>query len=237
VPYQTGQTYVSKVPDSRTITLNMWVTGANSDGSIPRNPSALANFQANLNSLQNLFWNIRGQMQLSQVMMYPDTTLHTVTAMAEYVGGLQPSMQGNSAAIFSVDLLLADPFFYGSAISQTLANSGTTTFTVLGDDRTEAITVNANGAWNNLRVQNATPSNQPYFQYNYAAGSGDVIAVDVANFKVTHTVGGIAGQAAGRISHGADPFWLYLNPGSQSVAVSASGTGTSINLAYQPRWF
>lgn len=236
VPMQTGQTYVPKVPDSRTITLNMWVTGANTDGSIPTNPGAIATFQSNYAALQNLFWSVRQQMQLSQVMQYPDGTTHTVTALAEYAGGMQPTMQGQAAAIFSVDLLLADPFFYGPPITQALGSS--TSFTVVGDDRTEAVTLTLSGARNNLRVQNSTPATQPYFVYNYSTAAGDSVLFDVMNFKVTHTPsGGGAYQAAGRITHGADPFWLFLNPGSNTIAVSStSGTGT-VSLSYQPRWF
>jgi hypothetical protein len=232
----TGQTYVPKVPDSRTITLNMWVSGANPDGSIPRNPTALATFQANYAALQALFWNIRGQMQLSQVMTYPDGTTHTVIALAEYAGGMQPSMQGQAAAAFSVDLLLADPFFYGPQITQTLSSS--TVVNVVGDDRTDAVFFTLSGARNNLRIQNTTMLAQPYFVYNYSTASGDSVVFDVQNFKVTHTPSGSgAYQAAGRISHGADPFWLPLVPGNNTIAMSStSGTGT-VSLAYQPRWF
>lgn len=236
VPMQPGQTYVPKIPDSRTLTLNMWVTGANPDGSIPRNPAALATFQSNYAALQNLFWSVRQQMQLSQVVQYPDGTTHTVTALAEYAGGMQPTMQGQSAAIFSVDLLLADPFFYGPTIATTLGSS--TTINVVGDDRTDAVTLTLTGARNTLRVQNSTPTSQPYFTYNYSTASGDSVLFDVMNFKVTHTPsGGASYQAAGRISHGADPFWLFLNPGNNTIAVSStSGTGT-VSLSYQPRWF
>lgn len=235
IPYATGQTWVSKVPDSRTITLAMWVTGANPDGSIPKG-LARAQFESNYTALRNLFWSIRKQLTLSKLMIYPDGSTKAVTAKAEYVGGLQPQMQGTTGAGFTVDLLLADPFFYGPEITQTVAP--TTGMQILGDDRTENIVLTVKGPRNTLRVQAQQPDGtQVWFQYNYNIPTGDTIVADVRNFQITHTHNGASYQAAGRVNHGnSDPYWLYLTPGYNTVTASGSSGNGSITLSYLPRW-
>lgn len=114
IPYAVGETYHRKVPGARTISFGMWVVGANKDGSIPQGGSSRKLFEENWRKLRSLLWNPNRQIELTK--RFKDWTtgqMVEATAKAEFAGGLAPTMNGTQRAVFTVQLRLADPFFYG----------------------------------------------------------------------------------------------------------------------------
>lgn len=210
MPHAVGQRFLPKQPDGRVITLQMWVSAANPDGSMPDLGLQRANFLANWSALRQLLWNPYREFTLTKQIQYPgDTAWTTVTAKAQYAGGLAPAMHSDRMTTFSTDLFLADPYFYGPEIAAASP--------ILGDARTYRINI-ALGAGatltnntNGLRVQNTF------------SGTANL---DVFNFKATS--GGI--KCATAIAHSGDKYWMALDPG----AVSLTGGGST---TYQPAWF
>src|SRR5690606_13429477 len=56
VPYRVGRVATTRVPDSRVITLGMWVIGATEDGNPPTNETARRRFELNWRKLRALLW-------------------------------------------------------------------------------------------------------------------------------------------------------------------------------------
>lgn len=114
VPYVVGDQYHRKVPGARTVSFGMWVIGANEDGSLPVGGSSRRLFEENWRALRKLMWNPNRQVKLTKRFRDWETgELVEATALAEFAGGLTPTMNGSQRAVFTVQFKLADPFFYG----------------------------------------------------------------------------------------------------------------------------
>lgn len=116
VPYVVGDQYHRKVPGARTVSFGMWVIGANEDGSLPVGGSSRRLFEENWRALRKLMWNPNRQVKLTKRFRDWETgEVVEATALAEFAGGLTPTMNGSQRAVFTVQFKLADPFFYGEA--------------------------------------------------------------------------------------------------------------------------
>lgn len=261
VPYVPGTRWLPKVPDARTITLGMWVSGANSDGTAPTDASLRMKYDQNWRALVKLLWQPNRQFTLTKRFWVPEADLvaagvsvsglpvqggyrlYTASALASYGGGLNPSMSGPARAAFTVDLLLSDPFFYSAPISINFStatggsNPGLTrTTTVLGDYRTTAIEMDFTGPLTSPRFTNSSEPQSLYTQYSNVVAAAESAALFVQKFAATHFLTGSTYRASGYVTHAGDRFWLYLDPGSTTLVLSTqAGTGTAV-LKYQPRW-
>ena len=133
VPYRAGQSWRPKYPDQRTMTLTMWLDGSGSaNHAYPAADARLA-FNDNFQALRQQFWtrgaitgSVQGQLQRNWYLTAGGPGLVTSTAMAEIAGSMDLTMNGRTGAAFSVDLLLADPYFYGSLVTTAITTSGGT---------------------------------------------------------------------------------------------------------------
>lgn len=217
VPYRPGQVALPRIPDARTITLGMWVQGCNEDGSAPTaGQTNYSQFMYNWRKLRSLLWQPSAEFSLTKRFYNDAGTLVTATAKARFAGGLEPVMMGEAHGVFTVDLLLADPFFYGVPVTQVFSANTTHTLVVPGDYMTFAITlVMAMGA----RFTNMSLSPYVWCQLSQAG------TVDVKDFVVTNT-----GSADGLLTHGGASQWFVLNPGSNTIIL----VGSASTLTYQP---
>lgn len=237
IPFSPGQRFMRKVPDSRIISLDMWVLGADPDGTI----RDTAKFDYNWHQLVQLLYRPDVEFPLTKRFRAgTDDTLTTATALAQFQQGLNPSMTGRKRAEFSVDLFLADPFFYSAA--QTIdfgplpGTNLSRTFTVAGDYSTRAIDFHVEGPVTSPMWTNSTSSPSTWCRYNTVVNDGDSLDIDVTQFKATATVAGVQKKSAGYMQHSGSHFWMELEPGTATVAFSAaSGTGIS-SMTYQPVW-
>lgn len=123
IPGRVGRLFQPKVPDSRIITLTMWVIGQDADGNI----IDLDTWRANMRALTALLYNPSAQGALTK--RWRDTSggpIRSATAQAQYAGGLTYEVSDNRTLMVartSVDLLLADPYFYGDVGDFSLAPS------------------------------------------------------------------------------------------------------------------
>lgn len=260
VPYMPGSIWLPKVPESRIITLGMWVVGAEEDGSMPTEESIRLKYELNWRKLRKLLWTPRRQFTLTKRFWVLEEELTeagvvvddlprsgryrllSASAKGSYAGGLTPVMNGPARAMFTVDIRLADPYFYSDpieipfSISTSGANPGPNqTFEVLGDDRTTAIGLQFEGPLQAPQMTNVT--HEVWARYNATVEDGIVVNLDVHDFQALHDVENTPYKSSGYVMHAGDPFWLYLEPGENALSLTAnSGTGTA-KLTYQPRWF
>ena len=233
IPYAVGQTYMPKVVDQKTMTLAFWVIGADENGDIPTNRDMAAMYDTNYRKLRNLFWTPNREFVLTK-RFYIDGVLKTASAKAQFSSGLVPTMNGRARAVFTVDFVLADPYFYTPIVSTTLT-TGTVSLTVEGDDITRAITAEFAGARQFPKIKNNTLNVE--FEYYLDLSSGDTAVVDVKKFKSTTTPSGVAAfTSSASIRHSGSPFWMELNPGVNSLTLSSlTGIGV-VTLKHQAVW-
>ena len=233
IPLQPGEQWVPKVAGSNILTLAMWLRGITQGGNADEVPTK-ANYQSNWQDLVRLLWTPGRQLALTK-RFYDGGVLRTATALAEFKGGLEPSMIGNKAARCTVDLKLADPHFYDNNTVSTPLPTGTTVVANTGNDYTQNLTFTINGARTGLLIENLTTG----VQYSYAGtiASGTVVTLTPMNFTAMEKVGAAAAfDASIKVSHAGSTFWFNLAPGNNSIRVSSSsGTGT-ITLQAKGAW-
>jgi hypothetical protein len=229
VPFRAGQNWRSKWPDSRSITLAMWLSGDASSAVGYPAPDARLAFNNNLQQLRQAFWtrgsgggSLQGQLQRNWYLTQGTNKLVASTAMAEIAGSMDLTMNGRTSAAFSVDFLLSDPLFYGAL--QTVACTGaSTTCTGLGEgivgegypSAVASFTVTLSAA---ATVTNGTAG----VSFTVAAGPTFPVTVDILNYTVTDNAG--VNQAA-TLAHAGSRMWMCLIPGANTITVSA-GTAT-----------
>lgn len=233
IPGASRELWVPKEVGSRVITLAMWVIGADEDGFAPTSGSAAAEFDKNFRKLRQLLWNPYRQVTLTK-RFYVDGVLKTASAKAQYVGGLNPTMNGRARASFSVDLELNDPFFYSPELTVNLAN-GSNTVNVQGDARTSAIKLNIAGARTNPKVRNSTLDVD--VEHLSSLPTGDQIDIDVQKFtSITNPASGSDFNSVGAIRHTGGKYWLLLQPGANTVVVSSTAGTGAVTLKYREAW-
>lgn len=241
IPGAPGALFVPKLVDSRIITLGMWVQGCTEDGLIPSSASRREEFERNWRALRKLLWTPRKQITLTKRFRnYGETAITVATGKAQFAGGLNPSMTGTQRAIFTVDLLMADPYFYGPEVTLPTytTNQQTNTFEVPGDDRTRDISISVAGARVNPKLTLTSPDQTVRtMQYTYALGTGDSATVDVRNFTsrttpATGTAFGSSGLVSASPSD--DPNWLGFDPGTNKLKVESSSGVGNVVVKYKP---
>lgn len=110
-----GRRWVPKVPDQRVISLAMWVIGAQKGGQLTQDQRA--RFRTNWEQLKALFGQPGVQMLARRRYRLLDDDgvqyIHERHALVEIAGTMDLDAQGHTAGAFVVDLLMADPFWYG----------------------------------------------------------------------------------------------------------------------------
>lgn len=232
IPYAPGEVFQDKVVDSRTITLGMWVQGVDVNG-LETTLDARRQFDANWKTLKNLLWTPRKQVTLTK-RFYDGSTLKTAAAKAQFAGGMIPLMQGPARATFTVDLSLADPYFYSADVITNLV-SGTQSVTVNGDDVTRAVKFQIRGPRKNIKIRNNTLGIQ--VEYRGDLSAGDEARIDVKKFtSKTDPVATNEYNSTGSILHEGDAFWFLLAPGANSITVTSDTGIGAITMTHQEAW-
>lgn len=230
VPYRAGQNWRAKYPDSRTVTLTMWTDSQMSaNQSYPAGDPRRA-FNDNWQALRQVFWtrgaqgSVQGQLTRNWFLTVGGSPVMVQsTAMAEIAGSMDPTMNGRLSAAFSVDLLLADPYFYSGTRTQAVTGSGTVNALgegVVGEGYASAInsfTVSISQA---CTVTNSTAGVS--FAHSGAGVQSWPVTVDVLRYTATDNVGN---NVVGGLSHVGSRMWMALLNGANTISVTA-GTAT-----------
>lgn len=236
LPFRHGRQFKPKTADSRVITLAMWVAGIDPSTDQPAARQKVQ-FNDNWKALTDLFWSPGQQITLTKRWFAnaASPVLMEASALAELAGTMDPTMTGRTRADFGVDLLLADPFFYGPQIVSTSIDVG------------ETVVINNPGdveTWIDLEMtftgELATPvlwnlSTDPniWMQIDTLVQPGYTVDVNVGDFQVTRNYDNT--QISATVDHSGYRAWFKLNPGNNSIKLTSSGIGSgNVVLKFRP---
>ena len=230
-PYRSGLQWRPKFPNSRTLTLGMWTAGINQTTGVPDTADQRLAFNNNLQQLRAMFFQ-RGpsgsvQGQLTRRWWLTQGGLNQIVtgyAMAEVAGTMEPTNMGRTSASFSVDLLLADPYFYGAEREVAVTTSGASIYGygegVIGEGYPSAVNV--------FTIQLTAG---PVTVTNSTAGVSVTYGAAIANSPVTldilnnTAIDDAGNNVIANVTHAGARPWMTLVPGSNVIAVS-DGTAT-----------
>lgn len=230
VPYRRGQLWRPGVPDSRTLSLPMWLTDQHpTTGVYGGEAQMLANWRA----LRSLFLSNGGrQVALRKVW---DAGYGDATGSAQYAGGLEPENYALTGARFEVDLFMADPYFYGT--QQTLGTfaAGTHDITgdILGDVSTGRYVLTFAGVLSaaSVTVKRGTETLSTLTStVDLASGKNLIVTMPDLTWSTTSTVASPA-----QFTPGQQSGWLMLDPAATSLVIGGTGAGT-VKIEYFPAW-
>lgn len=230
--YMPGQRHRPKLPDSRIINLIMWVTGTDPATGNPTGNPRLA-WNDNWDTLRRLVWRPNGaQVELTrrwELTVNGTPTIVQASAMAEVHDTMSPTMTGRHRADFTMTLLLADPYFYGTQQEYTIDVDDSVTVNNPGHDIAgyNHCEITFVGPLTDPKLTNTTASPDVWVRFNGTIADGDSVRLDVANFTATSVSDET--NHIGKISYSGSKFWTALLPGSNNLAFDASdGTGSAI---------
>jgi len=187
--------------------------------------------RANLDALWAVFGD-RTAGALVRVM--PDGSERTATAEVVAVGSIEDGYAGEALGL-TVDFLLADPYFYGAAVnpSQAIAASPTNfTLTNAGSTSTHRQVLTFTGPISNPRLANLTiDAGAGFFvEALVTVASAKLLVIDCGAWTALND--GV--NAIGSIRHSGAFEFFRLEPGANSLRVTATSPGGSLAIAYSP---
>jgi hypothetical protein len=208
VPYRPGREPRGKVADARTISFMMWVTGADPTNEYLLSDDQVLSFNDNFHTLRTTVWQSHNSSITLTRRWRLTTPTGVITKVAEaeaQIGDvMEPTMTGRTRATFSMDLFLADPYFWGGSVTvgPGLVNNP-------GDDIAEykGMFITLGGA--------GTLSNGPISLTVTGGGT-----LDCENFTTS------GGLPLSGISHSGSKSWFALMPGDNNVTWSGTGSAS-----------
>lgn len=240
IPYRPGTKWVPKVADERILTLAMWVKGCLADGSAPTGETEAQQFDDNWRTLSGLLFTPGRQFVLQKHFSIGGGSIQSASALAEFSTGLEPTMIGRNAAKFTVDIKLADPYFYDDAYTTFNLVNGANAVVLPGDTDTLHEIITINGPRTNPVIQLTFPTRiAQQVEYAGVIGSGDVVTIDVNNWIATTVPsGGAPFDSTGKLEHAGSSSLFALAPGTNSVHLASdSGTTGTVQLQGKGAWF
>lgn len=236
IPLLPGTRYVEPIVDENTLTLGMWLRGVPQDAGQGVTRATKKQYQQNYNDLIRLLWNAGRQFPLTK--RFYDTGSENpiaATAMAQYVGGLAPTMIKNSASRCTVDLKIAGAYFYADVLETIPLVNGDNTITVPGNAPTINIGVRINGARTNTRLLNKT--NGVQFSYAPAVLINEYVQIGVMDYSAQHKPVSLAEyDASTQVVHEGAYQWLTLEPGENIIHLQSTAGAGTVQLMYRGAW-
>lgn len=238
VPYRAGQLWRAKYPDSRTVTLTMWTDSQMSANQAYPAADPRRAFNDNWQALRQVFWtrgpggSQQGQLTRNWYLTVGGTPVMVQsTAMAEIAGSLDPTMNGRLSAAFSVDLLLADPYFMGGLVTQAIGTPGGTVINpgegVVGEGFASPV-----NSFSITITQPCTVTNTTYgvsFTHSGAGVQLWPVTVDILRYTAVDAAGN---NVVGGLTHAGSRMWMAFPNGSNAVSVTAGTATASFNPPY-----
>lgn len=252
VAYRGGQMWRPKQPDQRTVSLAMWAAGVDQASLAPAADQRLA-FNDNFQQLRSMFWaqgnlgSSLGYLTRRWYLTPGGPGIVAATAQAEIAGTMQPTMSGRAKADFTVDFLLADPYFYGERQQATLAPNGTSVITNPGDAAVgfgqqagfggTPFTITCYGPLT-APIRLSNESNGVWVTLDYTIPAGQVVTLDVLGYTAFDNLGA---SHLGVVSHSyaARPWMLLMGAaqnGGQNALLFTTGAadaGKAV-VSFQP---
>jgi phage-related protein len=219
VPLRDGRVFVRKQFDQRKITLGLEIVEKN-----------VTDLESKMDTLRALF-GTRSQAALQETLENGAVR----SSLAEVSGDLGVNRISPGCARLAVDFILAGTYFRSTTLvsdektidesleSYTLSNPGT------AEERDMVITFT--GPLTYPRVTNVT--NNTWVAYNGEIPAGVTVVIDCADFTATS----LGYNVIGYIVHSGDVAFLVLQPGSNSLQVTASVAGGKVKIEFYPPYF
>lgn len=235
--YRPGEVHRPKLVEPRTVTLIMWMTGTDpASGTVATD--GILQWNDNWDTLRRLFWKANGGRVVltrrTKLTIDDDPEILVTEAQAELADTLAPKMTGRTRVEFAVNFLLADPFFYGAEDETELDVGDPTTITNPGHETAahNHFEIDLIGPLTNPRVTNATTTPDVWVQYTGTIGSGVTVRLSIPDFTATRLSDNAS--VIGGISHSGTRHWMALQPGNNSLTLTASSGSGSAELRYRP---
>ena len=231
VPFQDGKRWIKKRYDERVIMLSMWVRGLDPlTGKVPSGQSETEALYNNIDYLAAVFGK-RGQQPLKRIL--PGGVERQATAEVYRQVDFAKTQAG--LAKFTVEFLLADPFFYALEKTQEIKTVGAATYEWSHNNPGTApvtnVTITLTGPLESPML--VCLENAIWLQYQGSIGNGESVVINTGGFSCTK--GGSNMLSA--IKHGGDASWLTLEAGDNQLRVTSTLTGGSVKLEYYPAYF
>lgn len=214
-PFRKGRKYVRKTRDMQIQNLKMWMVPLSTDGTRDTGKTIDQKFHENWNTILAAV-DVDGQFPLVK-RWWEGTTVKTATATAEYVGGIEPQVEGMRAE-FELEFLMADPYFY---VAKSAVAIGT--ITVEGNATSDHIVLSLSAGTN----PKVTFPDGNWVRYAGTVGGTPAIincATGTAKIGSTYVNGLIERNTA-------FPEWPTMAPGSNALVLSGTG-GPAGTIAY-----
>ena len=234
VPFLDGRRFVQKHFEQRTIPLNMWVRDKNVDGNPVPGKTEKQVLEENTSALKQLFGAPRGQVSFRYKLRDGATWRK---AMVEVVNIITfDKIAAGLAAKFSVDLLLADPFFYAETYTTDPETLTVTphewTHNNPGTAPAKKMLITFSGSLAAPKLENV--STGVWVQYNTTIAGGETVVIDTENFTVMKG----ATNMISVLKHQGDPAWFLLDPGNSNMKVTCDETPSgSVEIKYYAPYF
>ena len=232
VPAIAGRRYAAKVDDQRRLALALWVQPVNAAGTRdePTNPEQA---RVNLDALYATL-GLRSQGDLVRVM--PDASERTASAEVVAVTDIEDEF-GHEAIGLVADFELADPYFYGAAVTETQAIAASptdVTITNAGSAGTHRLVLTFTGPITNPRLANLSidAGGDFYVECLVDVAAGTDLVIDCGAWTAAND--GV--NAIGSIRHSGAFEFFSLLPGDNDLRITADTPGGSLDIDYSPRF-
>jgi hypothetical protein len=234
--YRAGAAPRTMVADSRTITLAMWCTGWRNDDTAPVNLAW--RYEDNRKALERLFWRPDGGLiVLTKRWWELDGSVSSATGTARCVSDMAPDMTGPHRGVFTVDLFMPDPWFYGPVRTHTIGRGATVTADNPGDDACTHMTVDLFGELHDPVLKNLTPTPD----VSLSLVGADIPAGGHWTVDVDDSTAVSVGDGQNRIStvqHSGARAWMRMGRGDNDLQLTASGAGSGYAVvSMSPAYF
>jgi hypothetical protein len=231
--FRPGRAYRARVTDSRSVTLGLWLIGQDGPGTTVAD--YMDNYAAAERDLLRLLRPDGGrEFEISKTWT-DDLGTHTATGRGIAPGGIERNRAGKHAGRVTVDIGMADPFFYGSVITVPLTKNVPATITNPGDEGTVMVEIDYAGILSNPVVTNSTPDPEIYVKVGTAIAAGDTVRLNADLATATRDSDGA--NLIGAVTHSGHRAWLRLGTGANQVTLTAdSGAGSAV-LRYWPIYY
>ena len=254
VPFRSGLQHRPKFANSRTLTLAMSVSGTDPATGLPAADDQVLQWNNNFQEIRQAFWtrdplgSVQGMLTRRWNLTQNGTTgVVVASAMAEIGSDMAPAMTGRTRADFAVDLVLSDPYFYGTQRSVVIGAGAPVTVMTLGEgivgegypSSVSSFTCQLSGPLSfpvltNSSATSAASSAGVIFAYQDVVALGETVTIDFLNFTVASSTGA---SKVNKVAHAGSKMWFCLvpspipgQPGNNQVALttlSATDTGTA----------
>lgn len=241
--YRPGQVHVVKTADSRPITLSMWLAGCDPVSGAPVSDATLQ-YNDSWDFIRRLVWKPNGsQIQLTRRWRLTSalglgTPTLRATGLAEITDAMTPTMTGRIRTDFVMDLLMADPFFYGAVEAVEIALGRSLSVFNRGHDvaaYTGMSIILTGPLIHPVTLTNYSTNPAVSVTYNGDIGIGQSVGLNVSQFQASLvTPGSPTTNVIGNVSHLGSRNWFGLMPGDNALSFQDGGGSGSAQLLWQP---